>query len=51
MSPGGVTMFVMDDDVSARRGLARLLRSAGLEPRVYARKVQCSTMISGVANT
>ena len=36
MSPSGVTMFVVDDDASVRRGLERLLRSAGWTVEVCA---------------
>lgn len=34
--PSGVTVYIVDDDESVRQGFARLIRSAGLDARVYA---------------
>ena len=35
MSGTGALVYVVDDDVSAREGLARLICSAGLTPRTF----------------
>src|SRR5687768_16338149 len=32
----GTIVYILDDDEAVRRGFARLLRSAGLDPRAYA---------------
>ncbi len=34
--PSGVTVYIVDDDESVRQGFARLIRSAGLDARVFA---------------
>jgi len=36
MSDTGTLVYVVDDDVSAREGVARLIRSAGLTPKTFA---------------
>jgi DNA-binding NtrC family response regulator len=36
MSDAGALVYVVDDDVSAREGVAGLIRSAGLTPRTFA---------------
>lgn len=32
---GGLVVYIVDDDAAVRGGFARLIRSAGLEPRPY----------------
>ena len=34
--PGSVIVYIVDDDEAVRCGFARLIRSAGLDPRPYA---------------
>lgn len=34
--PGAVIVYIVDDDASVRHGFARLIRSAGLDARVFA---------------
>jgi len=36
MSDAGALVYVVDDDVSAREGVARLIRSAGLMTKTFA---------------
>ena len=43
----GICIFVVDDDLSARRGLGRLLRAAGYEVRDYA---SASEFLDAVGN-
>jgi len=36
MNPSGDTVFIVDDNPSVRRGLSRLMRSAGMDVRAFA---------------
>ena len=36
MSDTGALVYVVDDDASAREGVAALIRSAGLTPKTFA---------------
>jgi len=46
-----ITVYVVDDDEGVRNGFARLLRSAGLEPRCFESPAEFLGKVSNAENT
>ncbi|QSX78792.1 response regulator transcription factor [Agrilutibacter solisilvae] len=47
---GQVIVYIVDDDESVRTALARLMRSAGLEPRPYGDPARFLSEVGNIAN-